>query len=262
MTQATETEWTTGKVTLSFFGEPIEMEMTVPARPVKPSRMLPIFQAVASSFVELGVSAAEAEGNKISCKAGCGACCRQPVPLAEIEVYQLAELVENMPEPRRTEIKQRFAAGVRHFHENGWFEKMEHYPAMSAKDRQALVMEYFYEGVACPFLENESCSIHPDRPLSCREYLVTSPAEHCARPTAETIRQVRFTVKPSIAALETSMTENLGGAFFVPMIRALEWAETRPDISEEKTGEAWMAEFFRHLTKGEIPAGDADTKDR
>jgi Fe-S-cluster containining protein len=34
----------------------------------------------------------------------------------------------------------------------------------------------------CPFLEDESCSIHPDRPLVCREYLVTSPAELCAGP--------------------------------------------------------------------------------
>ncbi|HEY5241787.1 MAG TPA: YkgJ family cysteine cluster protein [Polyangiaceae bacterium] len=30
------------------------------------------------------------------------------------------------------------------------------------------------ETVSCPFLEEESCSIHPDRPPICREYLVTS----------------------------------------------------------------------------------------
>jgi hypothetical protein len=38
------------------------------------------------------------------------------------------------------------------------------------------------------------------------------------------------------------------------MIGALEWAETFSDVSDEKTGEAWMAEFFRNLTKAEIPA--------
>ncbi len=255
-------EWTTGTVKLSLFGEPVEMEMTVPAKPVKPSRMLPIFQALTSSFVELGVSEAENEGNKISCKAGCGACCRQAVPLAEMEVYQIAELVENMPELRRSEIKRRFAEGVSRFHENKWFEKMEQYAAMTIKDRQTLVMEYFYEGVPCPFLEEESCSIHPNRPLACREYLVTSPAEFCARPTAETIRQLIFKVKPSIAVLETSMTKNLGNAFFVPMIQALEWAENYPDIAEEKTGEAWVAEFLRKLTKAEIPVPEAEKQDR
>lgn len=255
-------EWTTGKVTLSLYGEPIEMEMTVPATPVKPKRMLPIFQTITSSFIELGINAVESEGEKISCKAGCGACCRQPVPLAEIEAFQLAELVENMPEPRRSEIKRRFAEGAKHFHENGWFDKMESYPQLSAKERQALVMKYFYEGVACPFLEDESCSIHPDRPLSCREYLVTSPAENCSRPTAETIRQMRIHLKPSIAVLEMNIKANLGNNFFVPMIRALEHAAAFPDVSEEKTGELWMADFFQKLTKSEIPVGRDETEGR
>ena len=255
-------EWVSGKVRLSLYGQPVEMEMTVPAKPVKPSRMLPILQAMTSAFVELGVSVVEAQGEKISCKAGCGACCRQAVPLAEAEVYQISELVEKMPEPRRTQIKRRFAEGARRFHENGWFEKMESYPQLSAKDRLDLVMEYFYEGVPCPFLEDESCSIHPDRPLACREYLVTSDPAHCARPTAETIRQMRMKIKPSIAVLEMSLTKNLGNEFFVPMIRALEWAETHADIAEEKTGEEWMAEFFRRLSKAEIQASEADGEAR
>jgi len=123
-------------------------------------------------------------------------------------------------------------------------------------------MEYFYEGVACPFLEEESCSIHPDRPLSCREYLVTSPAEYCSRPTAETIRQMRIQLKPSIAVLEMNITQNLGNTFFVPMIRALEHTENFPDISEEKTGEAWMADFFRNLTKSEIPVSGEESEGR
>ena len=35
--------------------------------------------------------------------------------------------------------------------------------------------EYFQLGIPCPFLEEESCSIYHDRPITCREYLVTSP---------------------------------------------------------------------------------------
>lgn len=249
-------EWTTGTVKLSLYGEPIEMEMTVPAKPVKPRRMLPIFQAVSSSFANLGVTVAENQGKKITCAAGCGACCRQPVPIAEIEAFQLAELVENMPEPRRSVIKQRFADGVKHFRENKWFEQMDQYFSLTPKERQDLVMEYFYEGVPCPFLEDESCSIHPDRPISCREYLVTSPAKYCARPSLETIQQVKLPLKPFISVLEVSQTKNLNGAYFVTMIRALEWAETFSDISEEKTGEAWMADFFQNLTKAKIPVGE------
>jgi hypothetical protein len=78
----------------------------------------------------------------------------------------------------------------------------------------------------------------------------------------EAIRQMRLKLKPSIAVLEISLTENLGDSFFVPMMQAIEWAENHPDIAEEKNGEAWMADFFRNLTKGEIPADNAGNEAR
>ncbi len=242
-----ESEWIAGQITLNVNGEKFEMEMTVPANAVKPTRMLPVFQAMTSSFVDLSVGEVEERGEKISCKAGCGACCRQPVPLAEIEAYRIAELVENMEEPRRSEIKKKFEDGCRHFHETGWFERMEDYANLSPEERQKTVMEYFYEGVACPFLENESCSIHKDRPLACREYLVTSPAENCAKPSAETVKMVEMTVKPSKTLRETARSENLRRLNFVPMIRALEWVRNFPEKMPEKTGQEWVMDFVKNL---------------
>src|SRR5690349_6337406 len=103
------TEWVTGEVVLKVAGEPLKMQMTVPATPVKPHRMLPVFQKMTDSFVEMGALAAGTQGKTISCRAGCGACCRQPVPLMEMQIYHIAEVVEAMPEPRRTEIKKRFS---------------------------------------------------------------------------------------------------------------------------------------------------------
>src|SRR5262249_12310432 len=107
-------DWVTGKVSLTIEGKPLEMQMTVPAKPVKPHRMLPIFQQMANAFVDMSVEAVEAEGKQISCKAGCGACCRQPVPIAETEIYQIAELVEAMEEPRPSETQKTFAAAGAH----------------------------------------------------------------------------------------------------------------------------------------------------
>ena len=59
---ANDGEWITGKVTLNFKGIPVDMEMTVPAKPVKARRMLPVFQTMTSSFVNLSVQAAEEAG--------------------------------------------------------------------------------------------------------------------------------------------------------------------------------------------------------
>jgi Fe-S-cluster containining protein len=256
-----ENEWVTGNVRLNIKGYPLEMEMTVPAMPVKPHRMLPVLQQMASSLVEASAQTVESQGKTISCKAGCGACCRQPVPISEVEVYQIAELVESMPEPRRSVIKQRFADGVAHFKKVGWFDKINgQYEDGKKKEsvtavREAIdvVMEYFYEGIPCPFLENESCSIHPNRPIACREYLVTSPAENCAKPTAQTVRVVDLILKPSRTVRELGRTGQMKDYGLLTLIRALELAELVPENFEEKTGEAWMADFFRSLTKQEVP---------
>ncbi len=244
-------DWVTGQITLSVNGIPLEMQMTVPAKPVKPQRMLPIFGQIANSFTELGIKAVEEENQQVSCKKGCGACCRQPVPLAEIEAYQIAELVENLPEPRRSEIEKRFDAAANHFHKIGWFEKLENCKEKAEVEKK--VLEYLLEDIACPFLENECCSIHQQRPVGCREYLVTSPAVNCSKPTAETVRLIPFPLKASNGLRQVGRSNNLQKMNFVPFVRALEWVKKYPEKFEKKTGEQWMADFFTNLTKSEIP---------
>lgn len=249
-------EWVTGNVTLAIGNKPLNLQMTVPAKAVKPQRMLPVFQQMANSFVDIGIKAVESEGETISCKKGCGACCRQPVPVAEIEAYQLAELVENMPEPRRSEMKKRFDESFAHFAEIGWFEKLSESAGQTHKEQEKVVMDYFYEGVPCPFLVEESCSIHLDRPLACREYLVTSPAENCANPTAKTVKLIKLPVKPSKTLMKVGQIRQITGVNFIPLVMSLKWAEMNEENFAEKTGEQWMADFFQNLTNSEIPGAN------
>lgn len=253
MNQPADNDWITGNVKLLVNGKPLEMQMTVPAKPVKLSRMLPVLHALTNSFVDAGVQATEKAGEKISCRKGCGACCRQPVPLAEVEAFQIAELVESLPEPRRAEVKKRFAEGAAHFRKIKWFERIENCPPDSPETVQQLGLEYFKEGVACPFLAEESCSIHTQRPIACREYLVTSPAENCAEPKPKGVKGIELMFKPSVVLREMSGAESMKKTPFVMLINALEWAEKNDPPQVHKTGEQWMADFFRRLTKSEIP---------
>ena len=106
-------DWVTGNVRLSVGGEPLDLQMTVPAKPVNPQKMLPIFQQMTNSFVGMAENAVENAGGRISCSKGCAACCRQAIPLSEIEAYQIAETVEALSEPLRTEIKNKFETAWR-----------------------------------------------------------------------------------------------------------------------------------------------------
>ena len=241
-------EWTTGRVQFSIGGEPIEMQLSVPTKPVKLARMLPIFQQMTDSFLEIGVGKAENEGKTISCRAGCGACCRQLVPVSEAETLLLSEVVENMEEPRRSRVKKRFDDACRRFSEIGWTRRVDASDTLPDDELQKLADDYFREGIPCPFLEDESCSIHPDRPLACREYLVTSPAENCTNPTPETIEKVRLLFMISETILNLENRENRKPINFVPLIFALAFARHNAPSFKEKPGTEWAADFFQELT--------------
>ena len=251
-------EWVSGKIGFEVNGVPLEFEVTVPATPVKPQRMLPVFQQLANAFADGAEEATASEGRPISCKAGCGACCRQPVPITETEVYHLAELVENFEEPRRSEVKRRFRAAAAHFDSTGWYERFADHvgraSGMSVEEGfpegAALIREYFAAGIACPFLEEESCSIHPDRPVACREYLVTSPAENCSALSPTNIARVDLALKPSKGLQKLGSTGDFDALGFPVLSRALELAERFPEHFDSKPGPEWLKDFFDAALKG------------
>jgi Fe-S-cluster containining protein len=249
-------ETVTLNAVLSLGDEKVRAGITVPTRAVPLDEFLPIFRSLAEAVVGRAVQAVEKEGKTVSCRKGCGACCRQLVPLTEIEARQIRDLVDNLPEPRRSEIRARFAEARRRLEGTPVLEKLLNPDRFTDGDLKAvdLGLDYFRLGIACPFLEDESCSIHPDRPIKCREYLVTSPAEHCADPSRETVQVVPLSGKVSTAV--TLMGVEPGRRFtrWVPLILALEWAADHSDDHLPlHTGPEWLSEFLGRLTGVEIP---------
>jgi Fe-S-cluster containining protein len=213
-----------GQVVLMIADEPVKIEFLVPQGLVATEELLPIFQGLTELFVGRSRARAEAEGKMVSCRAGCGACCRQLVPVSETEARALARLVAAMPEPRRTQVRQRFDSALATLSAAGLLTQIERAGQGADVTTRELGLAYFYKGIACPFLDDESCSIHPDRPLACREYLVTSPAQNCATPSAATIEMVRPEARPSLALLKAS--EAYKG--WLPLTSALEFAARVP----------------------------------
>jgi Fe-S-cluster containining protein len=191
----------------------------------------------------------EQGSRKISCKRGCGACCRQLVPVAEVEAHQIRRVIDRQPEPRRTEILARFAAARRMLEVAGLLGNLLHPEGWNDGEGRTLGMRYFQEAIACPFLEEESCSIYADRPSACREYLVTSPAENCRRPTPETVQVVKLPLKMWTALArfdEVSPTRRF--IRWVPLILAPEWASAHPEDPATRPGPELVRELFERLT--------------
>jgi hypothetical protein len=119
-------------------------------------------------------------------------------------------------------------------------------------------MSYFRLGIPCPFLERESCSIHADRPLACREYLVTSAAENCASPTRDTVECVPMPVRLSGALGRLASSAVAEETAWVPLVLAPEWAESHPDASPARPGPEWVSLLFRELTGKDVPSPRAE----
>ena len=128
------------------------------------------------------------------------------VPLSIFEAEALTNWIRSLPEERQQELAQRFHQALLKLAAGGLIERMvtEDWLAETESARK-LVLDYFYQRVPCPFLEDESCSIHSIRPLICREYLVSSSPEHCADPAKLQISH--WTFEPVIpAALAAAIT--------------------------------------------------------
>lgn len=232
----------------------LQARLTVPAAPIKPQAVLPALQALVNAVVNAAERDLEGTGRAVSCKAGCGACCRQAVPIAEVEAYHIHELVETMPEPRRSAVKARFADATRRLKESGLWEALQDPGKLPIKQRQKLGLDYFYLGIACPFLENESCSIHLDRPLSCREYLVTSSPERCSTP--------EIGVDPVAVAMLSHSLQRIGTGDdrrWVPLALALDWVAANPDRLPLRSGPDWVQDILSRVGKGSPPQDEPDT---
>ena len=221
---------------------PAAMVREVPSGEVGARGLLPVLRKFTNALVQISAHRAEVAGGTISCTKGCGACCRQVVPLATPEVYELADLVDSMPEPKQSEVRRKFAEGLAKTRKE--VDELLASKKMADKQAAASGLKYFEHRVPCPFLEEESCSIHPNRPLVCREFLVTSPAANCSNPSPETIRRIPLTASPARALMLAAPGDRAGQTPWVPMIAALEWAAAHPEKRDAKPGTKWLNEVI------------------
>jgi hypothetical protein len=167
------------------------------------------------------------------------------VPISPPEARHLAALVAAMPQEQGLAVRSRFAAAREKVLASGL--PAQGPPDGDAAAYRAFGMAYFRLGVPCPFLVEESCSIHPDRPLVCREYLVTSPAAACAELGSGQVRQVPVTSR--VWAVFSRSTSVNGELEWMPLLEALNFARDNPAPVPARTGPDYVAALLNELQK-------------
>lgn len=228
-------------------GGVLNFSVTLPGGRTNLTELLPIIQGVENAIVGRAGEEAQEAGTPISCRAGCGACCRQLVPVSLFEAEALSNWISTLPEEKRVEIERRFHRALTALRDAGVIDKILEQEWVEDGDLTTqLAIDYFHAGVACPFLENESCSIHPMRPLSCREYLVTSPPELCADPSVNTVSGVKLPIKLSrtLYSFGREMEQDRRG--WIPLVFVLAWQKSgaKPGEYVSGTGEEVLRRFL------------------
>lgn len=203
MSKPTETN---NKIPFSFAlrigGETLNISGSVPEGECRTTDLLPLLLGLCEAIT--GAAVRELPNTqRVSCGPGCGACCRQLVPISHTEAAWLHHTVLPGLDPaHRGRVDSRIREAAVVLEKFGLTEAIRGLPAEpDPETRQSTGLRYFLAGIPCPFLEDDSCSIHPQRPLACREYLVTSPAAACGHPEPGTISPVPIPLKPSHALI-------------------------------------------------------------
>ena len=237
-------------VELALPGGMIHVEMDVPTGDVSLRQLLPALRTTADAFVAYAAERAVASGKPVSCAKGCGACCRQLVPLAHAEARRIAELVEELPEPRRSTVKERFAAAIRRLEAEGLLPELEGRVEQTAAGAVGLGLAYFRLGIACPFLEDESCSIYDERPIACREYLVSSPPASCSSPTPGGVEAVPLPTRVWAAvSREESGVAGTDPAPCVPLVVAPRWGASHHDEETRRPGPELLRDVYGRFSR-------------
>jgi Fe-S-cluster containining protein len=239
----------------------IKATAVVPAGQTNLTQILPVIQSLEDSLIE-GVATQMAEaGRTISCKAGCGACCRQMVPLSIFEAEALSAWIRTLPEARQQVLAGRFHQALLKLAASGLIDRMvnEDWLAVTASAHK-LALEYLYQRIACPFLEDESCSIHPIRPLVCREYLVTSPPEHCYDPANLPVVPVRLPLNLSrvLNTIGAELEQSI--RCWIPLLFLFAWMKGDAHPGERVAGDGPQVfyEFLRRIGSAYLPLEDAE----
>jgi Fe-S-cluster containining protein len=241
------------RLRVSLSGNDIELEIPVPKAEVTVTEILPVFRMLVDDFTRLAAAAAEGDGKGITCRKGCSACCRQMVLVSHPEARSLAALVNSFPEPRKLAVLERFRAARERMAKTNIPEQVV---SGSFPSREALIdlgLRYFHLGIPCPFLEEDACSIYEHRPVKCREYLVTSPAEECSNPSPEAVHKVKNpgNAWKALAMIGWEYRERL--PHWVPLTLSLEWAEVNPEQRTRRPARDLLRDFFKIFAERGVP---------
>ena len=210
----------------------------VPTTFVPVTTIVPLLRRLGEEAQALEETRLSAGGESRSCTKGCAACCHMLVPLSPPEAFALMDFIRSLPTEKQERLVTRFSQTKSALVSHGLWQRLVDLGESSVppddETLDPINRDFYALRLACPFLEEEMCSIYDERPAACRELLVTSPMERCQDMVQNEISPIPAPVRvsPVLGLLWGELTSSPPRLIPLPIV--LDWVE-RNFRENEKT---------------------------
>lgn len=248
----------------------LSTSVEVPLNFIPMTAIVPLTRRLGEEATALEEALIQDTSQHVSCQKGCAACCRMLVPVSPPEAFALKAMVDALPDARRKVLVDRLSQSRARLEETGILARLsalvESNDPLTDEEMEPINRDYYALRMACPFLEEETCSIYEDRPAACRELLVTTPANLCDDLVKNPVRPVPVPIR--VGTILALLWSELKGTAprLIPLPIALDWAEQHAtdgqgtwrgtELLEHMLGNVWRMleqEFANRQTSQAAP---------
>ena len=170
---------------LQLYGQRVCFQMDVPDAAFSLSDIVPMASAISDRITGAVIDKFQSDGAQISCEKGCSACCSYLVPLSIPEVFWLEEIILGKGKSTSRQLMRTCLLAARSILKQkppGMYScEAGNQAEQRTVDISAVADWYSNLKIECPFLLNGICVVYEQRPLVCREHLVTVLPQLCRK---------------------------------------------------------------------------------
>lgn len=215
--------------------------------------IVPLARSICSNIINVVLKKIRSRGEYIPCYKGCSTCCyRCLVPVSVPEAFRLKEEIEKEPAYKRQSIWEDCLNASRHILTHKPPKKFVHKSAESSSNKPAnlVLISNWYSSLklACPFLNQDICTIYQKRPLVCREHFIIGSAEGCEEDdySAEVV-EMPIQVPNALGQLASELEDTNVEAVILPL--TLVWCKENKERAARTWPYSMMVERFVEIIK-------------
>jgi len=231
---------------LDIIGRTTRFSICVMQKQAKLSDIIPLARKLSTKLAIITLNNLHSNGIFVPCRKGCSACCNYLIPLSVPEAFRLREEVLAMPTEQSRDVLQSFLDTAKIIlNEKPKIFKANESPETNCQT-QLIELSKWYASLklTCPFLSNNLCTLYEQRPVACREYIVTGSALLCNDELSDESQTVQMPISilDGLGQLAAELEQTDIEAVMLPL--ALPWVQENIERSERTWSAVTMVECF------------------